>query len=232
MPKTTFDYLQEILIELRQQYDQHPEGNKIRYEVYLGDDDVEEFDDESVSYGLRVDALEQLKEEGVVEDYVIDERFEDIPLGEYAATRVTYKVAKCLLDKKKFLAHTGGLNPSSPNRKTENEPEHDEDIVVVALKEGELKINRLTGIVHINEIPTQFNPTSKQFEVILKLADSKNYQATYEDLLGANPTKDSIRNLTFDIRNIKEALEILPAHKAKHQDFIQNIKNHGYKLIT
>ncbi len=228
MPKTTLDYLEEILVEIHDQHNQHPEGTKIRYEVYLGEDDVEDSDDEGVSYHLRLDALNQLSDEGVITDYVIDERYEDFPLGEFGGTRLTYKVANCLVDKEKLALHPRMVTDEEMEKAFDYNP----DTIEITLKDGNLKINRLTGIVHFNEIPTQFNPTSKQFEVILKLASSKDYQATYEDLIGSNTGKEAIRQLTFVIRNIKITLGILPANKAKQKDFIQNIKNHGYKLVT
>ena len=40
--KTTLDFLQELVHELHQSYNKYLAGEKIRYEVYLGEDNSEE----------------------------------------------------------------------------------------------------------------------------------------------------------------------------------------------
>jgi hypothetical protein len=106
------------------------------------------------------------------------------------------------------------------------------NIFSIQLKKCKLHINRNTGDVELNGIKNNFNPESQEFKVLCKLAISKDYKATYEDLLGNNPTKPNKRNLSFTIRNIKETLDILPKRTAKNKDIIGNIKNHGYRLLA
>lgn len=77
LSKTTLDYIKEIIRTLMQEYKKYPAGEKIRYEVYVGEDDSE--NDEMVNqYSRRVDALNELKQEGVIIDYTLEDRKEDI----------------------------------------------------------------------------------------------------------------------------------------------------------
>lgn len=103
-------------------------------------------------------------------------------------------------------------------------------VISINSKRNRLVINKNTGDVELNKIKSQLNPCGNEFEIILKLATSKDYVATYKDLLGDNPTKTNKRNLSFTIRNIKETLLILPRNKAKNKDVIKNIRNYGYKF--
>lgn len=146
--KTTLDYLHEIVRELHQQYSKYPAGEKIRYEVYLGEDDVED-DEKFTEYETRLEALNQLKEEGIVLDYVIAEKHEDFMHNEFAGTRIEYKIAKCLLDKDKFKQHLAELNPPREARKQIQE-----------LTEEEEKINKQTWEV-LRSIREQFLVTPK-----------------------------------------------------------------------
>lgn len=102
--------------------------------------------------------------------------------------------------------------------------------VTVNLGKNILVINKNTGDVGLNKAKGQLNPRGDEFRILLKLATSKDYVATYENLLGDNPAKSDRRNLSFTIRNIKEALLILPRTKAKNKDIIKNMRGHGYKL--
>ena len=106
----------------------------------------------------------------------------------------------------------------------------DDDLVSVTIGTNTLSIDKVTATVRLNTIQVIFNPKSQEFAVLLKLAVAKNNQVTYSDILGASVSKTTKRNLTFVIRNIKEALGILPAKKAKNKDIIKNIKGVGYKL--
>lgn len=106
------------------------------------------------------------------------------------------------------------------------------DILLIQLRKCKLSINRNTGDIELNGIKNNLNPESQEFKVLCKLAISKDYKATYKDLLGDDPTKPNKRNLSFTIRNIKEALSILPKSKAKNKDIIGNMKKHGYRLLT
>jgi hypothetical protein len=105
-----------------------------------------------------------------------------------------------------------------------------DDIITVQIGDHTLSIDKVTATVRLNTIEAIFNPKSQEFAVLLKLATAKNNQVTYSDILGDSVSKTTKRNLTFVIRNIKEALGILPAKKAKNKDIIKNIKGVGYKL--
>lgn len=105
-------------------------------------------------------------------------------------------------------------------------------IITVQLKYGRLMLNESTGSVEFNEVKATINPQGQEFAILLKLTTNDEYLATYKDFLGENPSKDAKRKLGFIIRNLKEILGILPKGQAKNKDCIQNIKGHGYKLIT
>ena len=105
-----------------------------------------------------------------------------------------------------------------------------DDLITVQIGDHTLSIDKVTATVHLNSVEAILNPKSQEFETLLKLATVKNHQITYADLLGDSASKTTKRNLTFVIRNIKEALAILPAKKAKNKDIIKNIKGVGYKL--
>lgn len=100
--------------------------------------------------------------------------------------------------------------------------------LIVKFKKNKLTINKNTGIVILNKFESKMNPGSQEFNILIKLAGSQDYKATYEDLLGNSPTKVNKRNLSFTIRNIKKCLGILPRKSAKNKDIIKNIKKHGY----
>jgi len=108
-----------------------------------------------------------------------------------------------------------------------------DDFINIRVKNGELSLNKATGLVHYCETVKQFNPISQEFKIILKLVTNKNNQATYADLL--NPLSDTgsnRRTLATNIKNIKEGLGILPKRKVRNKDLIENIKKYGYRLIV
>jgi len=111
-----------------------------------------------------------------------------------------------------------------------HENKADGDVVTVEIGTDTLSINIHTGTVRLNNVEASLNPKSQEFETILKLAKAKNHQITYVDILGESVSKTTKRNLTFVIRNLKEALKILPTKTAKNKDIIKNIKGVGYKL--
>lgn len=102
------------------------------------------------------------------------------------------------------------------------------DNLFVLLGKHKLEVNKNIGTVKLNKVSTKLNPEGHEFKALIKLMTSKDYKATYNELLGDNPTKVNKRNLTFTIRNLKEALGILPEKNAKNKNIIKNIKNHGY----
>lgn len=102
----------------------------------------------------------------------------------------------------------------------------------VVVQGGILAINEKTGYVRLNTVEKTLNHTGWEFKIILTLIKNDNHQATYSELIGGEDTKPRRRPLSFNIRNLKETLCILPKNKAKNMDIIKNIKNYGYKLIT
>jgi hypothetical protein len=119
-----------------------------------------------------------------------------------------------------------GEIPFGPKEKADNE------LIEVKLAAGVVALHKATGKFTFNEVSGTLNPQSQEFKVLLTLATNKNHQATYSDLLGENSSKVNKRNLTFVVRNLKEALGILPLKDAKNKDVIKNLKRHGYRLIT
>lgn len=95
-----------------------------------------------------------------------------------------------------------------------------------------LTLNRHTGRVCLNKHTNDLNPESQEFKNLLRLMENKNHQITYKEILGETISKANKRNLAFVVRNLKEALGILPKKGAKNKDCIKNTKGHGYKLIT
>lgn len=106
----------------------------------------------------------------------------------------------------------------------------DDDLISVTIGANTLSIDKVTATVRLNTVQAIFNPKSQEFAALLRLTTAKGNQITYADVLGESVSKTTKRNLTFVIRNIKEALGILPAKKAKNKDIIKNIKGVGYKL--
>ena len=106
----------------------------------------------------------------------------------------------------------------------------DTDIITVEIGTNTLSIDKVTAAIRLNTVQAILNPKSQEFAALLKLATAKNHQITYSDILGESVSKTTKRNLTFVIRNLKEALGILPAKKAKNKDIIKNIKGVGYKF--
>lgn len=124
----------------------------------------------------------------------------------------------------------GSTQPEQP--KIEAPPTPKNKVLSVQLKHGNLTLNESAGSVQLNEVKANINPQSQEFAFLRALMSSDGHLATYTDLLGEKPSKDAKRKLTFIIRNTKEILGILPKGQAKNQDCIENIKGHGYKLIT
>lgn len=108
-----------------------------------------------------------------------------------------------------------------------------ENEIKVSVRGGLLYVNERTGSIKLNKVEKILNIKSREFKIILVLIKSKNYQATYKELLGGvEESKSRIRALGFSMRNIKEALGILPQKTSKNKDIIKNIKGYGYKLLT
>lgn len=93
MQKDFLDYLKEVLEELYSQYLKYPTGEKIRYEVYIGDNNNLDDDEVADNYYSRLQAVKQLQEEGLILEYEINPK------------SYWYDYAMCLIDKKKLLEH-------------------------------------------------------------------------------------------------------------------------------
>lgn len=107
----------------------------------------------------------------------------------------------------------------------------DKDIKNISTTSGNLYVNTNTGLVKLNKVENNFNPSSKEFRIISILINNKDYQASYKELLGEEHKKTDKRALGFIIRDVKKDLGILPEKEAKNKDIIKNIKNYGYKII-
>lgn len=128
--KTVLDFLKEMVRELQKQYKQYPAGKNIRYELYLGEDDSDD-NNETAEYNLRLEALNQLKEEKIVLDYAIGEKYEDVELNEFAGTRVNYKIAKCRIDKNELQNHINAL--SKTERKSEKSDDYKQSLFLIKI---------------------------------------------------------------------------------------------------
>ena len=120
-----------------------------------------------------------------------------------------------------------------PQQQEKKDNDSNKDVVKVQTKAGLLIFNKDTGYAKFGNLVAKenLNPQGKEANALLKLMTGRNYQATYKDLLGENPSKTNKRNFGFVIRNLKEILGILPKEKAKNKDCIKNIKGYGYKLV-
>lgn len=133
---------------------------------------------------------------------------------------------------KAYKAKVLGSTTPTPQPKIEAPPTPKNKVLSVQLRQGTLTLNESAGSVQLNEVKATINPQSQEFAFLRTLMISDGYLATYTDLLGEKPSKDAKRKLVFVIRNAKEILGILPKGEAKNRDCIENIKGHGYKLIT
>lgn len=124
----------------------------------------------------------------------------------------------------------GSSTPEQP--KVEVLPTPKNKVLNVQLKHGLLTLDESAGSVQLNDVKRTINPQSQEFVFLRTLMISDGHLATYTDILGKKPSKDAKRKLGFIIRNTKELLGILPKGQAENQDCIENIKGHGYKLIT
>lgn len=124
----------------------------------------------------------------------------------------------------------GSVTPEQP--KIETLPTPKNKVLRVQLRQGSLTLNESAGTVQLNDVKASINPQSQEFEFLRTLMISDGHMATYKDFLGEKHSKDAQRKLGFIIRNTKKLLGILPKGQARNQDCIENVKKHGYKLIT
>jgi len=103
-------YLEEVVRELYERYCQYPICNSIRYEVFVGEDDADDDEYALAAFHYREKALKQLKESGVIIDYVLEERSEETARAEYFSDWLTFKIASCLIDDVKLKEHIALLD--------------------------------------------------------------------------------------------------------------------------
>jgi hypothetical protein len=119
----------------------------------------------------------------------------------------------------------------TPTQPPEEAPSVDDELVVQT-QHGPLTLNKRTGDFEYGTVKGNLNPTSQEHKVLLKLMTSKSFQAPYTELVAGTVSKPSKMNLTYVVRNLKEALGILPVATAVNQDIIRNVKNLAYKLLA
>lgn len=129
-------------------------------------------------------------------------------------------------DAKKMAQGQRGKNGDRAQNQNKVSPK-----ISLKLKSGNLSINQNTGEVKLNKVNADFNPTSKEFKILLNFTKNPDKQCKYEELIDGSVNIDSKRSLTFDIREIKVRLGILPAKKRKNKDIFKNNKRFGYRLI-
>lgn len=134
-------------------------------------------------------------------------------------------------EKKYLLYRTRILGSVKKTINKTGEQNTPKSVLSIRLRNGTLSIRKDTGWVKLNDVEKDLNPEGQDFKVLFKLVTNKNHIATYKDLIGNTPTKTNKRLLSFVLRNLKEALGILPKKTAKNQEIIANIKGRGYKLL-
>lgn len=120
-----------------------------------------------------------------------------------------------------------GLREASRKEKVDHPNE-----IILDLKAGKLTLNKSTGFMRLNRTEKYFSPERKEFQILVKLAEAHDHQATYQELLGHEPSKTSKMALSHNIKNIKKALGILGKGKSQNKNIIDNQKNYGYRLVT
>ena len=107
-----------------------------------------------------------------------------------------------------------------------------DNIATVHLRNGKLTLNKTTGAVTLNNVESKYSPKSYEFKFLLALVEGSENTATYQTILGKEPSSADKETLQYRVKNIKRVLKILPKKEAENEDVIENIKNQGYKLIT
>lgn len=118
------------------------------------------------------------------------------------------------------------------DKDSDENPYEKTPVLKVELKAGTLSLNELTGDVSLNERKATFTPKGRQYKFLHTLMTSKDYQANYADLITGENTKDKRRDMGFVLKEMKEALGILPQSKKENEEIFQNIRGFAYRLIT
>lgn len=101
--------LRKVTEELYEQYQSYPAGNNIRYEIFLGFDDFNIGKHLNYEYDLRLNAVEQLKKEGLILDYIREPRPANSMGPDFTHPSIGHSVAKCLIDKVILIEHYNDL---------------------------------------------------------------------------------------------------------------------------
>ena len=102
-------YLEEVVRELYTKYSSYPVGGNIRYEVFIGEDDTDD-DNALDAFNYRMGALNQLKEEGLIVDYVLKDRSEEVAGAEHFSDWMSFKIASCRINEEKLKQHIKQLD--------------------------------------------------------------------------------------------------------------------------
>ncbi|OGI25783.1 MAG: hypothetical protein A3J76_00985 [Candidatus Moranbacteria bacterium RBG_13_45_13] len=166
-PKTSLDHLREIVLELYSQYQQYPVGKNIQYEIYVGrtDEDSDEILDER--YG-RLNAIKQLKSEGVITKYELESQ------------QYIFEVAKCIINKEKLLEHINVFqNKKSIAKESEetdiyNYDEEREKILNIKVgNQHRLNRDRWLKRKNVFDVIFKFLDTSAGYAKIISIAQNK-----------------------------------------------------------
>ena len=101
----------------------------------------------------------------------------------------------------------------------------------------DVSFNPDTGTLTAHGMSAAFNLKSQPYRVLAALWQSKNHQATLDELLRAmrpnsgKEIKASKPELYKVIRNIRRALNILPKREGSTPDILKNIPRYGYRLV-
>ena len=94
------NYLKQVTRDLYRQYSEYPAGENIRFEITLGvTNERGSTSPDEMDYTIA--AVKQLKDEGVILDYIVEEQTDDA---------YEYDVAKCLVDREKLAEHVRVLD--------------------------------------------------------------------------------------------------------------------------
>lgn len=194
-PKTITDYLQEIVSELYKQYKKYPAGKKIRYEVGLGipidTDEDDQYENNNDGYFSRLEALDQLKEEQIVLDYVIETK------DELSGLNCEYKIAKCLIDKKELQEHINDLAKAGKI----NSANSDEDFkqYLYQLRMSYTKIIEICDVFAGNYIAVRNGALNQYYTALTCIVDDILEQNGFEELKSERP--ELFESLIGDIEN-------------------------------
>ena len=219
--KDEIDYILEILTEIKSKFLRTNLAG-LRYDVYLSQVEPDSYwSEEPNIYDQKINALNNLKEVGIIKHYEIEERMDN------EIYHVRYAI--CKIDEDKLDIYLQN-NTSISN-------ELDSDNTVIQIGENLFKFNFHTGDFLLNKTRGNFVPKGQEYNFMQKLLVSKQYQATYAELItavwnGKECSKSSKSDLSLLLKKVKNKLKILPADKSINADIFKNLKGSGYRLAV